>query len=36
MLTKDPDAHISVTFTNHVNTDKAINFLTRKNRVRFF
>lgn len=32
-LTRDPDVHRSVTFTNHVNTDKAIEFLKDKTKV---
>ena len=32
-MTRDPDVHRSVTFTNHVNTDKAIEFLKDKTKV---
>jgi hypothetical protein len=32
-LTRDPDAHVSITFTNHVNTDKVVAFLKNKRKV---
>ena len=34
-MTRDPDVHRSVTFTNHVNTDKAIEFLKDKTKVNY-
>ena len=34
-LTRDPDAHLSVTFTNHVSTDKAVEFLKDKTKVKW-
>ena len=32
-LTRDADAHVAITFTNHVNTDKVVAFLKNKRKV---